>query len=228
MIEATNAGSLGAIGSSSTNNSIAGQSLDKEEFLKLLVAQLEYQDPLQPMNDTEFVAQLSQFSQLEQLMNANDNLNLLALSQTSMNNGQMTALIGKEIEVNGDVLRHLQEGPEGINFELSGIAQQVTVEIRDAEGGLIRTIEAGAARAGVNTIGWDGKDNVGNMVPAGNYRINVSATNASGEEVSASTRYTGVVDGVSFSDGATVLEVAGTTVSLGDILSIRTPTQGQL
>ena len=100
--------------STETQTSASAEILGKDDFLNLLVAQLQHQDPLNPAESTEFTAQLAQFSSLEQLSNINDNLKNMELFQTSVTNSQAVSYIGKEItakgnasaEVQGDVLVH--------------------------------------------------------------------------------------------------------------------------
>ena len=98
---------IGASGLGASLTSATQSSLGKEDFLKLLVAQLAHQDPLSPMENQEFVAQLAQFSSLEQMTNVNSNLQLLQVAQASMTNSQIASLIGKNVEVRSDQVRLL-------------------------------------------------------------------------------------------------------------------------
>lgn len=211
---------LGA-GASALSAGGAAPTMGKEDFLKLLVAQLGHQDPLKPMENQEFVAQLAQFSSLEQMVNVNSNLQLLQVAQASMTNGQVASLLGKQVEARGDQLAHLQQGPESVNFELGGAATEVTIKITDKTGKLVRTINAGPRSAGVGTCVWDGKDEAGNLVGPGTYGVAVSAKDGSGTPVTASTRFKGMVTGVSYKDGVPVLEIGSTTVQVGDVVAVR-------
>jgi flagellar basal-body rod modification protein FlgD len=211
--------STGGLSGALTGNA-AASGMGKEDFLKLLVAQLAHQDPLAPMENTEFVAQLAQFSSLEQLMGVNSNLGLLQVAQTAMTNSQVAGLIGREIEARGDTLNHTS-GPEAINFDLSSSAKEVTVKVRDAKGNLIRTIDAGSRIGGVNSVTWDGKDSMGNTMPAGTYSVEVTAKDASGNPVGVSSRFKGVVTGINFRNGIPQLEVGSTIVQVGDVLAVR-------
>ncbi|MGD8888475.1 MAG: flagellar hook capping FlgD N-terminal domain-containing protein, partial [Desulfobacterales bacterium] len=83
-------------------STIESETLDKDDFLNLLITQLQNQDPLKPTDSVEFTAQLAQFSSLEQLSNVNENLKLLQNFQASINNSQAVALIGKEITAKGN------------------------------------------------------------------------------------------------------------------------------
>ncbi len=210
--------------SASLSSAVSGTSnLGKEDFLKLLVAQLAHQDPLQPMENSEFVAQLAQFSSLEQLMGANQNLAILQVGQAAMTNGQVASLIGREVEAKGDVLNLSASGSAAINFDLGGAAKEVTIKITDSNGKEVRTLALGARNAGVNSYTWDGKDANGNALPAGSYKIQVSAKDASGTAVDASTRFHGIVTGITYKNGAPILEIGSATVAVGDVISIRAP-----
>lgn len=206
------------------SNSPLGGSLPtmgKEDFLKLLVAQLAHQDPLQPMENSEFVAQLSQFSSVEQLMNANENLSTLQLMSASQSNTQVASLIGKEIEARGDTLRHTAAGPRAIGFELGGAAKTVNVTIRDESGKIVRNMELNALPAGMNTIAWDGKDLAGGMAPPGTYKLEVTAKDAQGAAVATSLLFKGTVTGVSFKGGVPLLEIGSTTIQIADVVAVR-------
>lgn len=221
---------FGVSGASSEALSLSAateNNLGKQDFLKLLVAQLAHQDPLQPMENSEFVAQLAQFSSLEQLVGVNTNLSLLQVGQAAITNSSLAGLVGKEVEANGSALTLSQPGPAAINFELGGAAQSVTLTIRDSRGSVVRTLELGGRAAGVNTYTWDGKNSSGLQLPAGSYQIEVKATDGAGASVSASTRLRGVVTGVTYKDGVPLLEIGGTTVRVGDVVAVRAPSSGQ-
>lgn len=202
-------------------------SLGKEDFLKLLVAQLAHQDPLQPMENTEFVAQLATFSNLEQMMSVNTNLGLLQISQAAMANSQVAGLIGKEVEAKGDMLQLLKQGSTvSVNFDLPVAAQEVTIKIKDMKGNVIRTLQVGSRMAGLNSAAWDGKDSMGNLMPAGTYSVDISAKDKNGNAVNASSHFKGIVSGVTFINGIPLLEVGSTTVQVGDVVAVRQPASG--
>jgi flagellar basal-body rod modification protein FlgD len=214
---------IDGLGAAAAASSATQETMGKESFLKLLVAQLEHQDPLQPMENTEFVAQLAQFSSLEQLMSVNSNLSLLQVSQMSMTNSQVTGLIGKDVEAKGDSLYVSGPGERKINFKLDGSAKSVTIRITSKDGKLVRTLEQGASSAGLNSATWDGKDSRGNDVGAGSYNIKIEAKDSEGKDVATSTQISGRVTGVSYNGGVPVLEIGDTTVQVGDVIAIRAP-----
>jgi len=107
---------------SSTFQTSEDNTLGKDDFLNLLITQLQNQDPLSPMDSTEFSAQLAQFSSLEQLSNVNENLETLLLYQGSLNNSQAVSFIGKTITASGDSVLITDGIPDNIHFELAGDA----------------------------------------------------------------------------------------------------------
>jgi flagellar basal-body rod modification protein FlgD len=213
-------------GMTSALSGTSATSLGKQDFLKLLVAQLSHQDPLKPMENTEFVAQLAQFSNLEQLVSVNSNLELLQVSQMAMTNGQLAGLIGKEVEASGSTISLTKGGTAPINFTLDSNASEVTLKITDSKGNTVRTITMSSASKGLNTTSWDGKDSNGNELASGSYKVAVSAKDSSGNSVSASSTFTGTVTGVTYEDGAAYLEIGSSTIPVSDIIAVREPKKG--
>ena len=209
--------------SSLSSAATQGGAPGKEDFLQLLVAQLAHQDPLQPMENTEFVAQLAQFSSLEQLVGVNTNLDALSMAQLAMTNSQVAGLIGKEVEARGDRLHLGDSGSADINFDLPAAAREVTVQVHDKSGNLIRTLKAGSRPSGLNSVTWDGKDEMGNTMPAGAYTVSASAVDGAGNALDVSSRFQGMVTGVTYENGIPLLEIGNTTLQVGDVLAVRQP-----
>ena len=206
-----------------TDTSLVGeelQSLGKEDFMKLLVTQLQYQDPLKPMDNTEFIAQLAQFSTLEGINNMYDQLGTMTNYIQSMNNYNASDLIGKDVKAYGDTLYNDGSGTTDINYILSGGAAKVVVSIMDESGSVVRTIEESNVAAGSNTLIWDGKDTDGNDLPSGQYTFNVSAQDANGGSISADTVFQGTVKGVVYEDSIPYLMVGDSKIAIGDVLEI--------
>ena len=194
----------------------------KTDFLKLLVAQLQHQDPLQPMNNTEFVAQLAQFSSLEQQIESNQNLSLLQIGQAAMTNSQVAGLIGKVVEAKGGVAQLAKKGATAsLNFTLPGAAKEVSIQIKDAKGNLIRTLKVSNMNAGLNSITWDGKDSMGNAMTGGLYSLTYSAKDSTGNSLDVSSKFSGMVTGVTYENGVPVLEIGTTKVKVGDVVAVR-------
>ena len=201
------------------NNTTTGSStLDKDSFLELLVTQMKYQDPLNPMDNSEMAAQLAQFSQVEALNNIEATLNDQILLNQSLNNSFMTSMIGKDVKAYGNGVSFDNKDTE-IEFYLSGDAD-VTVSIFDSDGNKVTSIDAGNLRYGDQNVVWNGKDSEGNTVDSGNYTFTIEARNDLGNEVQAYGYNTGFVSGITYENGSPYLLVNGQKVNLGDIISI--------
>lgn len=202
-----------------------GKTLGKQDFLNLLVAQLQNQDPLNPVDDKEFVAQLAQFSSLEQAMQTNERLGLLQNTNTALNNAQVTGLIGQTVEANGNKVALTDARPLALGYNLGSDAVESTITIRDASGKAVRTMAAGGGTAGRHDAFWDGMDDSGNAMPAGTYTVEVTAKNASGGQVTTSTRVKGVVTSVTFENGSAelIIGASGQHISPADVISVSQP-----
>jgi len=205
--------------SSVSSDAVAGGSLGKEDFLMLLLEQLSHQDPLNPLDSTEFTAQLSQFSSLEELTNINSTLNDVLAFQQSMQNASVADLVGKTVKVDGNSA-YLRETAE-IHYELLHDAASVEISVYDNSGRLVHLEKVGTEAAGEQRYLWDGKDNSGNQLPEGSYTFQVEALDISGEPVNTATSASGTVTEVLFEDGLTFIVLNGNTkVNLNDIRSI--------
>jgi len=196
------------------------QIMSKDDFLKLFITQIQNQDPLDPMDNTEFTSQLAQFSSLEQLQNVNTTLEALVEYENSIQNTLAVNFIGKEVTAVGNGITVTEDQSQyKLRYSLDKDATDVNVIIKYEDGSTVAILEEGAQTSGENFCNWDGLDQYGNPVSPGNYTFTVSATNLEGETVTASTYSSGVVTGVSFEDGVTYLEVNGSPVSLSNIVS---------
>ena len=194
--------------------------LGKDDFLMLLVEQLKNQDPLNPMESTEFTAQLAQFSSLEQLTNMNESLQYSQLYQSSINNAQAVGFIGKTIKASGDSI-NVKDGMSGqIQFDLAGNAETVNIHIYDSSDNLVKTINCGALNDGEQSMAWDGTHDNGETVPDGTYTFVVSAADAGGETIEASTYITAEVTGVTFKDGNAYLLAGDIEISMSDVIEV--------
>lgn len=201
------------------------QALGQEAFLKLLVAQLQNQDPLNPQENHEFVAQLAQFSSLEQSVGINARLDQLALQNQGLQNSQVVSLVGKTATVKGNIVTLNGQGASvPVTFSLSEAAQEATVVIRDASGRNVRTLQVGARAAGNVTVQWNGQDDTGLPQPAGPYQITVTAKSPAGGPVSLTQQSTGSIKAVSFDRGFPVIHLdSGVTAPVGDLLQVSPP-----
>ena len=203
---------------------VGSQELGKDQFLQLLVTQLQNQDPMEPMSNTEFVAQLAQFSNVEQLVAVNEGINMLGVQQMSMSNAQAASLIGREVQIRSDQLQVRENDMEtSAAFSLAGDASSVTVNIRDASGQVVRTLEMGSTPEGETQISWDLQDDNGVTVPPGSYRIDVVAENEAGESVQWEAKVRGTVDGIQYDSGYPELIIGDVKSTMSDILGVYPP-----
>jgi len=200
--------------------------MGKDAFMKLLVAQISHQNPLKPMDDTAFVAQLAQFSALEQTMGINKRLDDLTTAQRGSANTELGALVGKKVTVRGTMTSLDSSGIGApISFTLDGNAKTVDVNIADATGKTVRTIHVGAQAAGLTKITWDGRNNDGLAQPPGPYTVSVVAKDGD-NAVSVSQETTGTLVGIDFSKGYPNLQLDnGVSAPASDLLRINLVTK---
>ena len=197
--------------------------LGKDDFLHLLVTQLQNQDPLNPTDHTEFTAQLAQFSSLEQLNNVNDNLEELQNYQASTNNSQAVSLLGKEITTNGNFLQLVEGESIDCDFSLAGDAAKVVVSIYDSTGKFVKEIIEKNRPAGRQTLGWDGTNKDGHTVKDGNYTFEIQAVDANEQKVKVTTFFTGTIDKVTFENNTPFLISGDQKIALGDVIQVAAP-----
>lgn len=198
---------------------------DQDLFMKVLVEQLKNQDPTSPMDSTEWISQMAQFTSLEELGNINDTLDEsaeldLILAQ-SMNNTMASTMIGKEISAYGNTVHCNGEDEVEIQFELEDSSSDIKVTITDEDGTVIREITSEEYfTAGKQSITWNGKDSDGVVVEEGTYTIKVTAVGSDGVENECQTYLTGIVTAVRFESGSAILVVNDSEVSFSEVMEI--------
>ncbi|MGH1364989.1 MAG: flagellar hook assembly protein FlgD [Calditrichia bacterium] len=222
-MEITNALQSAGVGG---NQSVFQDSLGGEEFLQLLVAQLQNQDPLSPMESQEFAAELAQFSSLEKLASIDDTLaesvsTDIVLTQ-AINNTLASTLLGQEVTAVGNTFALSPGEDTDLTFRLGDYAESVDVVIYDGSGNEVRRIDAGSMNSGEHTIDWDGKGQDGREMLAGDYSFQVEATSATGDPVSAMTLIRGAISSIRYENGAAVLIINGGEIAFSNVLEIAT------
>jgi flagellar basal-body rod modification protein FlgD len=192
--------------------------IGKDQFMKLLLAQLKNQDPLSPMEGTDFAVQLAQFSSLEQLTNLNTELKSQGVNQATLGYAQSVNMIGKEVVAQGGNTIQVDGATANLNYELAGDAASVIVRIYDQQGGLVRTIEENGLKAGANSSTWDCTD-----MAKGQYSFQVAAIDLNGKSVGAATRVTGTVTAAHFRNNTISLTVNGVETPLSSIIAVKQP-----
>ena len=207
---------------SANSSSLGGMSnaLGKDDFIKLLVAQLKHQDPLNPQDGTQMATQLAQFSSVEQLMNINSTLTSQGGTNaglaTALENATAIGLIGKQVSI---ATNSATVGPEAIGTYQTELptAGNVTVSILDSTGKIVRTEALGQKAAGRQSLDVAG---LASGLSAGTYTIKVSLTNASGTVTNPATFLTARVDGVQFGPTGLVLRSGTHTYPLTGVTSV--------
>ncbi|MBI5067661.1 MAG: flagellar hook assembly protein FlgD [Deltaproteobacteria bacterium] len=208
---ATSAGYGAAVGPQKT--------LAKDDFLRLLLTQMQNQDPLSPVDNKEMLAQLAQFSSLEQMQGVSDRLDTLLLAQSSTNQLATTSLVGRSVSYRTDTVEWSGSGTTTLEATLSAPAD-VTVVIKDSTGKAVRTLQLGARPAGALDVAWDGKDQDGNLLPAGQYTISATGKTGEGASLDVALRGRGLVRGVTFEGSAPLLLIGGSRVRMSDVVEV--------
>jgi len=205
-------------------NATGSNALGKNEFLKILTAQLAHQDPTAPMDSNAFVAQLAQFSALEEQQNTNDTLTQMLALQSATNQTDAVSVavasVGKYATYNASQMTLSTGGNISVSATLAAPATDVEMEVDDANGKQVRRQPFGPM-AGTNTLTWAGCNDSGLAQPPGTYTIKVTATDASGNPVAVTQQSSGLITGVTFQNGVTQLIISGTPVSLSDVNQIQ-------
>lgn len=195
--------------------------MNKDDFMKLFIAQLQYQDPLKPQDPSAMLDQLSQLSLVEQSYNSNTALQKLLTAQNNSLTMTSVSFIGKDVKANGNAAVFDGTSASTLQFNFSVPTASAMVTISDASGSVVRTVTLGAMSAGDGRIAWDGTDNSGKTLPSGAYRFSVKGAAASGDAIAATTYTTGRIDGVSMVDGTPSLMIGAASVSLADVISVK-------
>ena len=204
-----------------TRNSSASLASDFSQFLNLLTTQLQNQDPLSPMDTSEFTNQLVLFSGVEQQINANQKLDsLVALGLT---NSFTSALgyVGLDVSYVSSDMYFDGARPVDINYALNGQAVKSTISILDEEGEEVFSTEG--ALTGKDSFTWDGTLDGGGKAEPGTYQVRINALDIDNKPVTATTVVTGRVDGVETQNGAIFLLVGDRAVSVSNVLNANTP-----
>jgi flagellar basal-body rod modification protein FlgD len=187
-------------------------------FLTLLTTQLKNQDPTSPMDSSTFTQQLVMYSQVEQQIDTNTNLQTLITQGTSNAANMTTGYLGKKISItNGN--SSLTGGTANWTYNLANAATGTTLTITDSNGKTVYTA-AGETTAGNHTFTWNGKDTNGNQLNDGSYKLAVAATDPSGGAVTTAVASAGVVTQIDMTGSAPKLIVGNMEVDLGDVAAI--------
>jgi flagellar basal-body rod modification protein FlgD len=224
--QAKGSGSASGTGSTAKtgDDALASLSGDYTNFQTLLTAQLKNQDPLSPMDATQFTQQLVQFSAVEQQINGNKKLDQLIGLQSTANAYGAVGFVGTTIAADsGDV--PLQNGKAKFDYTIDKSGGSATLKVLNAAGNIVMLKQVDA-QVGTHPVEWDGTDYFGNQLPDGKYTVAVSVTDqATGKAADASITSYGKVDQAVIADGKVFLKMGDVSVPLEDVLRISKPTE---
>ena len=202
----------------------SNSALDKDAFLQLMIAQMKNQDPLEPMDGSDYSAQLAQFSSLEQLKNINDSLNNSIdanyLLTQSVNNTMTATLIGKNAKIAGDTINYAGQDKTTFGYELPANAGDLKVVVKNSSGGVVKEFNDLEKTEGIYKLDWDFTDNNGNKVTEGDYTFELTATTLNDEDITVAQYLIGTIDGVRFGSSGTTLLINDQEYLVSDVFEI--------
>ncbi|MCH5277270.1 MAG: flagellar hook assembly protein FlgD [Desulfovibrionaceae bacterium] len=208
------------------SSSTGGSELDRNAFLMLLVTQFQYQDPLNPMEDKEFIAQLAQFNALEQSMQTNENLQNLLAAQEKQTSISAANYLGREVSARGYGVSVENGSVSKLEYASDQEIAKAQANIIDSTNNVVATVDLGSLAAGsIGEVNWNGMYSNGGKAPDGVYTVAIVAWNANGDRVAnIDTSVTGTVTGVSYYNGEHYLRLSdGRTVLLSNVREIVDP-----
>lgn len=212
MIDAVNTGSSASVTKSKSSNIV-----NKDDFFKMLIAQLKNQDPTKPLDATAFTAQLAQFSSLEKLDNVNASLTSLLSQQDLINRVQSAQLAGKYVVASGDQADSFSAAgrPVELGYDLPGDARKVLITIYDKNGRSVDMIEKTDQFKGMNKATWNN-----GSARTGNFTFSIAAFDEQGRSLGAKTLSEGTVSKVNFHDGKVYVTVNNKEMGFDQILAV--------
>jgi flagellar basal-body rod modification protein FlgD len=218
---AANALTSASTATPSTSDPTGSSALGENSFLQLLTAQLQNQDPLNPTSDSDFVAELAQFSSVQQMTTANTTLQQLVVGQASTNQTADASLVGRSVLYNSDqVTLSAGQATPPLYANFGAAAKNVTATITNDQGQVVGTESLGQQAAGQQTLNWKAVDSDGNPLPPGTYTVQLTATDQSGNAVTVSQEARSLVSGISFQNSYPELVVSTGDIQLSDVNEI--------
>lgn len=212
------------ITSASTSSLTAGSASDvkatKDNFLKLLVTQMKYQDPMNPMDSAQMTSQIAQLNTVEGINQLNATVSSLQASLMASQSMQSASLIGKTILADGNSIS-LLNGSANLSMRLEGAAESVVVDVINSSGRIIKTTDLGANAGGIKSFTWDGSTNEGGTAPDGQYTFQVNAKKLN-QTVAVTPLTQATVSGVELTSAGTQLSLNnGTNIAMSTIRGVR-------
>lgn len=224
MTDVTNATAIANINSQTStaeDTALSGLTSDFENFLSLFLTQLQNQDPTEPLDTNDLTDQIVQFTQVEQQINSNTKLDSIISSLTPNPVTEALDFVGKYVEYESSEVEFDGVGAE-FAYQLSSSASDVSIQITNANGTVVREVENLATTVGEKqTVLWDGTDDDGNLLEAGLYTIKVNATASDGSSVSVDTYVTDYVSSVDIEGTEVTLFLGEASIGVDDVVSIK-------
>ena len=195
---------------------------DFDQFLTLLTTQLQNQDPLDPMDSTEFTNQIVQFSQVEQSINTNQKLDNLVSLQLASISSVALGYVGMDVSYVSAELNYDGSDPVKVNYALSDGALQAKINIYNEAGDLVYSGEV-PADAGAHEFVWDGRNNGGEMEPEGTYSVSIDAIDTEQNPIDTSTVVSGHVRGIESQNGIIFVLIGDRAVPISSIINATVP-----
>jgi flagellar basal-body rod modification protein FlgD len=192
----------------------------KDDFMKLLVTQMKYQDPMNPMDNAQMTSQIAQLNTVEGINQLNATVSSLQASLMATQSMQSASLIGKTILADGNSI-NLLNGSASLSMRLEGAAESVVVDVINSSGRIIKTADLGANAAGIKSFTWDGSTNEGGTAPNGQYTFQVNAKKLN-QTVAATPLTQATVSGVELTSAGPQLSLNnGTNIAMSTIRGVR-------
>lgn len=208
----------GAVGAAST--AVAdNRTLGKDDFMKLLLVELQHQDPTEPMDSEKILTQTSQLAGLESSENTRTALEQLTASLGSSNQFSTISAIGKTADLGSDAITYDEGSASSFEVYFPSSIEQGTVNITDLDGNLVQTLDVGTNQSGVYAFDWDGSTSTGQQAISGIYRVNADYRDPNGNALQ--TRLGAYpIESVRFDQGNTLVKVGSNYVPLEQILEV--------
>ncbi len=212
--------STAASAAAATASSTQSVSDAQANFLKLLVTQMQNQDPMNPMDNAQMTSQIAQLNTVSGINQLNTTVQSLAAAMQSSQALQASSLLGRDVLVAGSNLQ-LAQGQASMGVDFAQAADAVTVTVKDSAGQVVRTLSAGAQAAGLQAISWNGTTDAGGTAADGSYSFEVQAVR-NGQAVNTTPLVAGRVDSVSLAGTGLSLNLPGLgRFALSDVKQVR-------
>jgi len=192
----------------------------KDDFMKLLVTQMKYQNPMDPMDNAQMKSQIAQLNTVEGINQLNATVSGLQASLMATQSMQSATLIGKSILADGNSI-NLLNGSASLSMRLEGAAESVVVDVINSSGRIIKTADLGANAAGIKSFTWDGSTNEGGTAPNGQYTFQVNAKKLN-QAVAVTPLTQATVSGVELTSTGPQLSLNnGTNIAMSTVRGVR-------